>query len=273
MLFTVAASLVVALTITPFLASRLLREHEAQEGNWLLQKVMAGIEAFYRPLLRASLAAPRVTLLVATGLFIASLMLIPRLGFSLFPPAEIPEVLVNIELPDGAAMSETGRVLNQVEKIVSASKDKGDVRWLMSNLGHGNPQVFYNVRPEQEKANHASVFVGLKEWNSRESVKLMDSWRAQIAKITGAQIIVIVGENGPPIKAPNGGRSVSCLAPAPGQSGFDGLLDLGRALDGGELLEGLHFRGRFGLAGQHGAELIDRQDVLVCGHVWGVLSN
>ncbi|MCE9602472.1 MAG: efflux RND transporter permease subunit, partial [Gemmatimonadetes bacterium] len=145
-LFTVAASLVVSLTIIPVLASRMLPEHEGPEGNWLLQKVMAGIESFYRPLLRTSLAAPRTTLLVATGLFLASLLLIPRLGFSLFPPAEIPEVLVNIELPDGAAMTETGRVLNQVEKIVSASKDKGDVRWLMSNLGHGNPQVFYNIR-------------------------------------------------------------------------------------------------------------------------------
>ncbi len=201
-LFTVAASLMVSLTIIPFLASRMLPEHEAPEGNWLLQRVMAGIEAFYRPLLRASLAAPRVTLLVATGLFLGSLLLIPRLGFSLFPPAEIPEVLVNIELPDGAAMSETGRVLNLVEKVVASSKDKGDVRWYMSNLGHGNPQVFYNVRPEQEKANHASVFVGLKEWNSRESVKLIDSWREQFARIPGAQIIVIVFENGPPIEAP-----------------------------------------------------------------------
>ena len=198
-LFTVAASLLVSLTIIPFLASRLLPEHEAPEGNWLLQKVMGGIEAFYRPLLRASLAAPRVTLAVATVLFGLSLLLIPRLGFSLFPPAEIPEVLVNIELPDGAAMSETDRALKQVEKVLAGSKD---VRWYMSNLGHGNPQIFYNVRPEQEKANHASVFVGLKEWKTRESEKLIDGWRAQFARIPGVQVIVIVFENGPPIEAP-----------------------------------------------------------------------
>jgi multidrug efflux pump subunit AcrB len=198
-LFTVAASLVVSLTIIPFLASILLPEHEPPEGNWLLQRVMAGIEAFYRPLLRASLAAPRMTLVVAAVLFGLSILLIPRLGFSLFPPAEIPEVLVNIELPDGAAMSETDRVLRQVEKVFASSKD---VRWYMSNLGHGNPQIFYNVRPEQEKANHASVFVGLKEWNTRESEKLIDSWRAQFARMPGAQVIVIVFENGPPIEAP-----------------------------------------------------------------------
>lgn len=198
-LYTVAASLFVSLSIIPFLASRLLPEKEHPEGNWLLQRIMAGIEAFYRPLLRASLAAPKTALTVSAVLFVLSLMLVPRLGFSLFPPAEVPEVLVNIELPDGAAMSETDRVLRQVETIVGKSPD---VHWFMSNLGHGNPQIFYNVRPEQEKANHASVFVGLKEWNSRETPKILDAWRAQFAKIPGAQVIVIVFENGPPLEAP-----------------------------------------------------------------------
>jgi multidrug efflux pump subunit AcrB len=71
----------------------------------------------------------------------------------------------------------------------------------MSNLGHGNPQIFYNVRPEQEKANHASVFVGLKEWSSR-TPKVLDQWRAAFAKIPGAQVIIVVFENGPPLEAP-----------------------------------------------------------------------
>jgi multidrug efflux pump subunit AcrB len=198
-LYTVAASLFVSLTIIPFLASRMLSEREHPEGNWLLRVVMGGIHAFYRPLLHVALGAPRLTLILATLLFGASLLLIPRLGFSLFPPAEIPEVLVNIELPDGAATSETDRALRRVEAVLAKSKD---VRWFMSNLGHGNPQIFYNIRPEQEKANHASVFVGLKEWKMHETPKILDAWRAEFAKIPGAQIIIIVFENGPPLEAP-----------------------------------------------------------------------
>ena len=198
-LFTVAASLFVSLTIIPFLASRMLSEREHPEGNFLLRVVMAGIHGFYRPLLHVALAAPRTTLLIATALFVGSLMLIPRLGFSLFPPAEIPQVLINIELPDGAAMSESDKPLRAVEALLAKSPD---VKWYMSNLGHGNPRIFYNIFPDQEKANHASVFVGLKEWKSRETPKLLDEWRAAFAKIPGAQIIIIVFENGPPLEAP-----------------------------------------------------------------------
>ncbi|MCE9521871.1 MAG: efflux RND transporter permease subunit [Alphaproteobacteria bacterium] len=198
-LYTVAASLLVSLSIIPFLASRLLSEHEHPEGNWLLRGVMAGIHTFYRPLLHVALAAPRFTLLLATIMFGLSLMLIPRLGFSLFPPAEVPQILVNIELPDGAAMSETDKALRRVEGVIGKSPA---VNWFMSNLGRGNPQIFYNVRPEQEKANHASIFVGFKEWNSRETPKLLDAWRAQFAKIPGAQVIIVVFENGPPLEAP-----------------------------------------------------------------------
>ena len=39
-LYTVAASLFVSLTIIPFLASRCCSEHEHPEGNWLLRVVM-----------------------------------------------------------------------------------------------------------------------------------------------------------------------------------------------------------------------------------------
>src|SRR6185295_914333 len=55
---------------------------------------------------------------------------------------------------------------------------------------------------ELEKANHASVFVGLKEWKLRETPKLLDAWRAEFAKIPGAQVVVVVFENGPPLEAP-----------------------------------------------------------------------
>lgn len=171
-LYTVAASLFVSLTVIPFLASRMLSEREHPEGNWLLRAVMSGIHRFYRPLLHVALGRPRLTLLLAAALFGLSLLIVPRLGFSLFPPAEVPQVLVNVELPDGAAMSETDKALRRVEAVLTRS-DK--VAWYMSNLGHGNPQIFYNIRPEQENANHASVFVGLKEWSTRETPKVLDA--------------------------------------------------------------------------------------------------
>ncbi len=69
-LYTVAASLFVALTVIPFLASRMLKvapgdsEHA---GNRALQGIMRFIHGVYAPALRAALAWPRRTLLAALG--------------------------------------------------------------------------------------------------------------------------------------------------------------------------------------------------------------
>ena len=198
-LATVAASLFVALTVIPFLASRLLSRHEHPEGNALLRGVMRGIHLLYRPLLRRALAAPRTTLVLALSAFALSLLLVPRLGFSLFPPSDVPQVLVDIEYPEGTALEQTDAALRMVERTLAASPE---VEWTMANLGRGNPQIYYNVNPEQERTNHASVFVGLHTWDADTSPVVLDRWRAQFAAWPGAQFIVRVFENGPPIEAP-----------------------------------------------------------------------
>ena len=198
-LVTVLASLFVALTVIPFLASRVLSRHEHPDGNLLLRVLMRGIHLLYRPLLRRALAAPRLTLVLALSAFAASLLLVPKLGFSLFPPSDVPQVLIDIEYPEGTALAHTDTALRMVERMLAGAPE---VKWHMANLGRGNPQIYYNVRPEQERTNHASVFVGLHAWDPETSPALLDRWRARFANWPGAQFIVRVFENGPPIEAP-----------------------------------------------------------------------
>ncbi|MDE1172398.1 MAG: efflux RND transporter permease subunit [Parvibaculaceae bacterium] len=198
-LVTVGASLFVALTIIPFLASRILKETDDPEGNAVLRVLMGGIHRFYRPALHFALERPRLVVMSAGLLFLASLPLFSTLGFSLFPPAEVPQVMIDIDTPEGTAMSGTNKALNFVEKVLAQQKE---VDWYLSNLGHGNPQVFYNVRPKENLANTASVFVQLKQWRGEESHRYLDSLRHIFAQYPGAQIIIRVFENGPPIEAP-----------------------------------------------------------------------
>lgn len=198
-LLSVGASFFIALTIIPFLASRILKDDEDPEGNVVLRGVMGGIHAFYRPLLHAALSAPRFTILLATIGFLITVPLFGRLGFSLFPPAETPQFIISIDLPEGAALSETAKALSFVQNIVAKTPQ---VQTYLSNLGHGNPQVFYNVRPKEFASNHAAIMVALKEWEGTESHILLDQLRAQFAAYPGAKIAVLTFDNGPPIEAP-----------------------------------------------------------------------
>jgi multidrug efflux pump subunit AcrB len=198
-LFTVGASLIVALTIIPFLASRFLSERENPEGNIFLRVVMGGIHGIYRPILHVALQRPLTVVIASMVAFAASLLLIPRLGFSLFPASETPQFVIDIETPDGTALAETDKRVREVEAILARSEK---VQWYMANTGRGNPRIFYNIIPEENRTNYGQIFVQIDKWEPRESPQYLDGLRAQFAKIAGAQINLRVFENGPPIEAP-----------------------------------------------------------------------
>lgn len=197
--FTVLASLLVSLTIIPFLASRLLPREEHEGGNAFLRATLKLIRSVYAPLLHRALAAPKRTALAAGLLFLASLALVPAIGFSLFPKAGTPQFLVQISLPDGASLSASDRVLKQVEAELRAEPD---VAKTMANLGRGNPQIYYNVFQKELAANYAEVFVELTRYNERRTTAIYDRLRTKFAAIPGAEIVLKEFENGPPIAAP-----------------------------------------------------------------------
>lgn len=198
-LFTVAASLLVSLTIIPFLASRILSRHESHDGNWLLRAIMRGIHVLYRPLLHVALGRPLLTTIVALALFAASVTLVPRIGFSLFPPADSRQLLIDVDLPDGAPLAETQAAVRFVEREVAATQG---VRWNMSNAGHGNPRIYYNVIPREEDPTHGAVFVELDHWDGRTSPAVIDDLRRRLDRYPGVQVVVRIFQNGPPIEAP-----------------------------------------------------------------------
>jgi multidrug efflux pump subunit AcrB len=196
---TITASLFVSLTIIPFLASRLLNDKGHPDGNIFLRGVMSAIHTVYRPLLHRALAFPKTFVFGALAVCFASLMLVPAIGFSLFPPADSRQFLVQIETPNGSSQADTERALHYAEDVL---KKHPEFLWQMSNLGRANPQIYYNVRSESVQPNIAEIFVEMKEFDEVDSPKLMDELRADFAKYPGAQIIVRIFQNGPPIEAP-----------------------------------------------------------------------
>jgi multidrug efflux pump subunit AcrB len=197
--FTVIASLFVALTIIPFLASRVLARETKEEGNIVLQALMRFIHGVYGPLLAKALRRPWLTLSLAGAVVAASFTLIPVIGFSLFPKANTPQFLVQITLSNGSSIQQTDRVLRQVEE---ALLEEPEVVHVMSNLGRGNPQIYYNVFAAERAANYAEAFVQLERYDGRATQALFERLRSRYADIPGADIVVKEFENGPPTPAP-----------------------------------------------------------------------
>jgi multidrug efflux pump subunit AcrB len=132
-------------------------------------------------------------------LFVSTLTLVPGIGLSLFPLADSRIVMIQIELPEGASTLKTNDVLEAVEDELDKYPE---VESVMSNLGRGNPRVYYNVTQRELATNIADAFVMLKEYDSQSTPQLLDQWRATFDTYPGTKILVKSMENGPPLDAP-----------------------------------------------------------------------
>jgi multidrug efflux pump subunit AcrB len=198
--YTVLASMFVALTVIPFLASRLLRpEGETGHGNRALQALMRAIHTVYSPALQFALGHPRKTLLAALGFVAASFALVPLIGGSLFPPADIPQFRIDIETPRGASIEATDRAVRFVEQELALRPEIKD--WF-ANVGRGNPRIYYNIYPEETSANVAEVFAQFKRFDPHRTPAVLEQLRAKFDGYPGARIVVESYQNGPPINAP-----------------------------------------------------------------------
>lgn len=197
---TIVGSLLIALFIIPFLASRLLHEEADQRGNALLQRVMRAIHRYYRPALHYCLARPRATVAIAIGGSLAlSAALVPIIGSSLFPKADTPQFVISVETPDGASLAETDRAVRYVEGKLAQMPE---VRSWFANVGHGNPLIYYNVIVRNDAANYGELFVRLHEFDTRRTPRRLDELRSELEGYPKARFTVREFKNGPPISAP-----------------------------------------------------------------------
>ena len=197
---TIVGSLIIALLVIPFLASRVLPRDGAAHRNALLERLMGGIHRYYRPALHYCLARPRATTAVALGgSLLLILLLVNVLGSSLFPKADTPQFLITVATPNGTSLEGTDRALRFVEGQLAKNPD---VRAYFTNLGHGNPQVYYNHIVRNDASNYGELFVLLKGYDTRHTPQMLDALRERLRTFPGARIDVHEFTNGIPISAP-----------------------------------------------------------------------
>lgn len=196
---TITASMIVSLTIVPFLASRILKREEHEGGNPILQWLMLKIDRFYHPLLHWALDRPRRSVWGALAVTCAAFLLIPLLGFSLFPNADTSYFRVTVESEQGASIAETGRIVRQVSEIL---KTEPAIKVRAENVGAYNPPVFYNVFQRGENPTHGEVLAIMDDWEGSKSRAMVDRLRKKFDEISGARIKLVLFQNGAPLNAP-----------------------------------------------------------------------
>ena len=200
-ILSVLASMVVSITIIPFLSSRLLKEHAGHpDGNIFLRALKKIIHGSYSRLLDGALKYPVITVVVALLIFGGVLTLMPVVGFSLFPASEKPQFMVNITSPLQSNRIYTDSISRQIERELL---NIPELKYFSTNVGKGNPRVYYNEIPENERGDFAQIFVQLDNHTSpARKLALIDQLRDKWTPYPGARVEVKNFEQGPPVIAP-----------------------------------------------------------------------
>ncbi|MEZ2442849.1 efflux RND transporter permease subunit [Chitinophaga sp. RCC_12] len=196
---SVLASMIVALTLVPFVGSRILKTHTHGEGNFFLKYLQRFLTNSYRRVMPLALNWPKTTIGISVGLSVLAFFLFTQTGFKLFPTSEKPMFLINIKMPLQADIPESDRVTKLVEAEL---KNHKEIVYYTANVGKGNPQVYYNVHQQDVKPDFAQVFVQMEEEATPGAKNaLIKQLRQKFKDFPYARIEVRDFEQGTPIEA------------------------------------------------------------------------
>ncbi|NOY36839.1 MAG: efflux RND transporter permease subunit [Chlorobi bacterium] len=202
-LVTLTVSLLIALTLTPLVTTwwfaRTGRYRE-KRGNAAVRRFLNKmIEGPYHKTLQYAIHH-KVLILIITGLvFLGSLGLFPLIGLSFFPPAETPEFMVRVQMPGGTAINETRKTVKWVERILDTTNR---VDRYASNIGHGNPRIYYNLFPRNYARDFAEIYVHLTDYDRDHYVSTVESLRKVFSRYPFADVFIKEYEQGVPVQAP-----------------------------------------------------------------------
>lgn len=200
---TLFMSLLVALTLTPLITSKLYKpimKGDVQKKITFFERWLKKmIHGPYRKSLNYALNHKVLTISISVILLLISLFVFQFVGVSFFPKAEKPQFLIQINLPEGSNLRKTDNVAMYVESVLDTIPE---VNYYASNIGHGNPRIYYNVFEKSYAKNFAEIFVQLDAYEVKNFDKLITVLRDLFGKYPGARINVKEFEQGQPIEAP-----------------------------------------------------------------------
>ncbi len=200
---TLSVSLFITLTLSPFIASKIFRKGIAgqKQTAWrvferFINRIVKGP---YRRILEYVLRWEILTMIGVLLVLAVSAWVFRYVGVSFFPKAETPQMMIQVELPEGSGIEKTDRVAQWVEAILDTIPQ---IKLYATNIGKGNPRIYYNHFPRQYARNFAEIYIELHEYDAREFNELVERMRGVFRTYPGAVITLREFEQGIPMQAP-----------------------------------------------------------------------
>ncbi|HHE76402.1 MAG TPA: efflux RND transporter permease subunit [Candidatus Parcubacteria bacterium] len=187
--FALAASLFVALTIVPMIASKIFKKRTAEEykktsGSQRFKK----IQNYYKRILVWALKHRKKTILAAVGLLLLTLFLIPSIGAEFMPLGDRSMSILQLKMPPGASLEETSKVVGQIEDAILKLRDVDSVSSFGGLTEGGKMDVGMGFG--SAGVNEATIMIKLKDKKDRQlsSQEIQEIIRQNLPRIREAEI-------------------------------------------------------------------------------------
>jgi hydrophobic/amphiphilic exporter-1 (mainly G- bacteria), HAE1 family len=189
--FAIGMSLLMAMTLVPMLASRMLQDSERPAGrlagalyDWSGRRFQA-LDDGYRELLRWALNHRGLTILLAMGTLGASLLLYPMIGTELMPPTDNGDFRVSLKMPVGTALSITNTNATAMEQKLNKVAGVDTVFATIGSSGFSNRPM-----PHQAQMSVRLVMGEAAGGRERATADVMRDARKELGGIPGANVII-----------------------------------------------------------------------------------
>ena len=181
--FSLMASLFVALTIVPMLASLLFKPASKRKTQRTPQFVK--VRNFYRKILLLSLQRRWLILGGVLVILLFSLALIPFLGTEFIPSMDRDMIILRLEMPVGTSLEETNRVVSLAENVLRSEPEVKTTSVQIGKQSEGNPMDL--VGGFTTTGTHeAIIWAGLIEQRKRKlrDVDVLENIRNRLPEIS-----------------------------------------------------------------------------------------
>jgi HAE1 family hydrophobic/amphiphilic exporter-1 len=183
-------SLFVSFTVTPMLASRFAKLEKMSSSNilgrfaiWFEQK-FRGLTKQYVQVLEWSLKHWVIVMLVATGLFLGAVSLVPMgfIGTEMMAVADRGEFAVTLELPPGATLEQTNLTSHNIERMLLKVPE---VKELFVNAGASSEGLLSSYT---NNVSEITVILVDKKMRTKSTNDLIVEIKKMVGNIPGVKV-------------------------------------------------------------------------------------
>ncbi|MBO9128440.1 efflux RND transporter permease subunit [Bacillus sp. 165] len=167
--FSLLASLLVAITVVPILAKFSFKRVPKEEKEGILQH-------FYARLIERSLNHKVLVIVISILLLAGSFTLVPALGFTFIPNEQQKTLVASIELPASTSLEKTNDVSLKVERMFAK---KNEIKEVTAGIGSRDFQTGL------KRENRANYFINLKQ--GTDVAAFITELEKDIQRITDAE--------------------------------------------------------------------------------------